>query len=746
MKKNIGIFTIIYVLFQSLCLIDTTGDLIEQPELLNHPSESLTIQEIVKIDNVFWQKNKNNQIFFDFNSIDNPTVNWLKLKLHNSNDFSESFFLEFSFGPLYMAEFFSVMDGKVLEHTVTGHLKTIADYPGYLVGTELSIPPGESRDIYIKASSVGMGNLHMLVNSKSDYANNRWLFMVMGLFFGGSITLVLFNFILFFVTKDTVYIHYVLYQTAAMVFHFLYSGLGYTYLFPEDHLLASKFLVGLLVVTPVLATFFLKGFLQFKISNKDLDRIANIWILVGISLIAIFTFAPLGLSVNLAVAYIFFSCPALCYGIFVTSQKLQTNTFIIAWGGALASIMIASMSHLNLIPVTQLSLHASWLGVFWEALFLSMALGERINNVNLTKQKLSQVLAGESNYSVLNEIYARSLFEKFSVMEKNVTIMFVDIVHFSLVSTRLGSLSTFEKLSDFHATLNTIIVKNNGTIDRSLGDGVLAVFGGESAIDHNHSLDAFQAAIEIQEYAVETKIQLDGKKFPLFFCRIGINRSDVVMGNMGGGGRIDYTVVGSGVNFASRLENACNPHRILLSATVREKLIQGDKPIQLDPINIKVKHHSEFIEAYEFDPFSERRDLIMNTEGQHFNFLNQKPIFERVSLSNPIVIYNEISEFQILDFSLDGFGVSCEKSFGRACTFMASFATIPDIVYEGLKAYSLHEVEVEVRWSRKSKDCYKLGLKLIGLSDGQRKILFNLLKDYQNEALPSEPAPLASND
>ena len=193
--------------------------------------------------------------------------------------------------------------------------------------------------------------------------------------------------------------------------------------------------------------------------------------------------------------------------------------------------------------------------------------------------------------------------------------MFIDIVGFSLTSEKIGSKATYNLLSTYISTLTEMINKYDGLIDRSLGDGLLCYFGDESQKQRsqNHATRAFCAALAIQHNS--TKLIALSRNQPgiLFPVRIGLHSDKVFVGNLGGSSRIDFTMIGNGVNFASRLETAANPFRIMLSEqaiALMDKGVYDQKHLQ--EIYFKIKHKSSFIKAYEFDPFGEdRRELAL---------------------------------------------------------------------------------------------------------------------------------------
>ena len=103
--------------------------------------------------------------------------------------------------------------------------------------------------------------------------------------------------------------------------------------------------------------------------------------------------------------------------------------------------------------------------------------------------------------------------------------------------------------------LSDIILQNNGTIDKYIGDSIVSFFGAPINI-HDHAFKACCSAIRMKEaeYEFNKKHMIDGDIPRELFSRIGINTGRMLVGNMGTAGKLNYTVIGSEVNLASRLE------------------------------------------------------------------------------------------------------------------------------------------------------------------------------------------------
>jgi adenylate cyclase len=135
---------------------------------------------------------------------------------------------------------------------------------------------------------------------------------------------------------------------------------------------------------------------------------------------------------------------------------------------------------------------------------------------------------------------------------RTLTVMFADIAGFTGLSERLGD-RIFPLLSGYLDTMSREVSSHGGTIDKFIGDAVMA-FWGAPAANADHVVDACRAALACQRALRASGVLDDGGR-PLK-VRIGINSGNMLVGNIGSELRLNYTVIGDAVNVASRLEGA----------------------------------------------------------------------------------------------------------------------------------------------------------------------------------------------
>jgi len=173
------------------------------------------------------------------------------------------------------------------------------------------------------------------------------------------------------------------------------------------------------------------------------------------------------------------------------------------------------------------------------------------------------------------------------------TVLFCDIAGFTSLSEKLAPEDVARLLNRYFGEATNIIFAHMGTVDKFIGDAVMA-FWGDPLPDPDQAYHACAAALAIQDRIRALREEAEGEGFPGIEVRIGINAGDVIAGNMGSPDLFNYTVVGETVNVASRLEQAnkdCGT-RILISGSVREKAEGRIATRSLGSIPIRGKRQS----------------------------------------------------------------------------------------------------------------------------------------------------------
>ena len=174
-----------------------------------------------------------------------------------------------------------------------------------------------------------------------------------------------------------------------------------------------------------------------------------------------------------------------------------------------------------------------------------------------------------------------------------ITTLFSDIVGFTKLANTLRVRRVAELLNEYLEAMTDAVFDNGGTIDKFMGDGILAIFGAPEEITPKEQVRRAVAAArqmlrsldKLNQHWQEQGIVGENGPPPLQF-RCGIHQGTAVVGMFGGSKRSDYTAIGPSVNIAARLQEAAEPNCILVSATVADWL-EDDSITKFRPLPLK---------------------------------------------------------------------------------------------------------------------------------------------------------------
>lgn len=160
---------------------------------------------------------------------------------------------------------------------------------------------------------------------------------------------------------------------------------------------------------------------------------------------------------------------------------------------------------------------------------------------------------------------------------KVVTVMFCDIRGFTSYSEGKDPEVVVRRLNEYLTAMTNVIFRNGGTLDKYLGDGLMAIFGAPVYYP-DHIQRAIQTAVEIQHEINELNHRYAADNQPPLNIGVGINTGNALVGNVGSPERMDYTVIGEDVNLASRVEGLTKTFGTLVVISERSLKLLGDQP------------------------------------------------------------------------------------------------------------------------------------------------------------------------
>ena len=178
--------------------------------------------------------------------------------------------------------------------------------------------------------------------------------------------------------------------------------------------------------------------------------------------------------------------------------------------------------------------------------------------------------------------------------EREVTVLFSDLRNFTTMCEALNAHDMLAILNHYFTRMSGIVEAHGGIVDKYVGDALMALFG--APLGNPDDADrAMQTALEMCEALDELNRQWRTQDLPIIGVGIGINTDVVIAGNMGSEVRLNYTVIGDGVNLASRLEGLTKTPeyetRIIVSNTTLAKAKQRYRTRRLGEVAVKGKQN-----------------------------------------------------------------------------------------------------------------------------------------------------------
>ncbi len=374
--------------------------------------------------------------------------------------------------------------------------------------------------------------------------------------------------------------------------------------------------------------------------------------------------------------------------------------------------------------------------------------------------RIEQALGGKIHETSLNQILANQSEFDFVASEQVVTLMFIDIVGFSKASETQSPKEAFSSLKELLGSLTKTVQDHGGIVDKSLGDGLLCYFGyycagmdcntgtcsqrteegqcaqhcSKSKWIHNHAERAVRCAIEIQKSNGIRMNHADQSSRAVYPLRIGINTAAVYIGDVGTNHRVDFTVIGQGVNFAQRLEAACDSNMIMIGPATHDLLsVYARTEWKCMQKMVQIKHHEELTEAYEIDPFEDRPDILQRSIAAYrkFSGANRHDTRWLAPEGHDLKILTDFGMGELQNFSYAGFQIKFSQYIAKGAKINMTIESDDPHIQETFAGMGLVPILIEIRWAKAldSGGCVH-GCMIQNLTEHRQKFLHSTLRNY----------------
>jgi class 3 adenylate cyclase len=184
----------------------------------------------------------------------------------------------------------------------------------------------------------------------------------------------------------------------------------------------------------------------------------------------------------------------------------------------------------------------------------------------LSKELVESIVSGQHSLALGGE-------------RTQVSVVFADIVAFTPLAEKNDPKVVVGLLNDLFSTLTEIVFKHGGTVDKFIGDCIMAVWGAPVP-QPDHAARALAAAEEMMNYLETANVALQKKYGREVRISVGVNSGEAIVGNIGSKKRMEYTVIGDVVNVAARLEAIASPNQVLVGEATQLLVADGDFPLR----------------------------------------------------------------------------------------------------------------------------------------------------------------------
>jgi diguanylate cyclase (GGDEF)-like protein len=365
---------------------------------------------------------------------------WLRFTLSNPGDHDYQALLREDYPLIDYLDLWAEHDDGTWRSTATGDRTPFSTreftHRDFLF--ELTVPPHSQRTYYVRGATDGALDMslklyspHALIGTLSEEQ------LAYGMYYGGFIVLVLYNFFIFLIARDRAFFYYLLYASSYGLYFAIHNGLAFEFFWPDSPAWGNQALLVMLALTLIFGLQFTRTFLDTTGIARRLDRIA-----VGMQVLAF-----VGFVASFFVAYGVLILPLALLTVFVTIMIITLGTvgllkgyeparyFMIAWGMLLVGVLAYMLKVFGLLPHNMLTQNGFQFGSLMEMVLLSLALASRLRD--LRRQSRTDTLTKVPNRRFFDE-HVTNEFDRARRSQSALSLLVVDIDHFKQFNDRHG--------------------------------------------------------------------------------------------------------------------------------------------------------------------------------------------------------------------------------------------------------------------------------------------------------------------
>lgn len=425
--------------FLLLFFLTAFGDEIRFLEDKNHSYNETNISQAQTFQP--YLKNNSNFGFSD-------ATFWLHVKLENFTQRRSKKILSFSYPLLDSVTLYEKQDKALVEIEKKGNMIPNQDFSKIEPNLSFSLQTkaNSNSEYYLKISSQAPMNLSANLYTQEAFVNHRIIwFGSMMFYLGAAVIILLYNMMLYFFIRSTVYLYYVLFHTSFLFLVLTLNGFAFRFIFAQIPQIATVIVPLMIVVSALLQMVFFYKLLEMGIYNRKTRKV--IQMIIGYSLIVLammwfFSFRDrillantvsiLGVVVPLVVAF-------YCW---LRYNNIGAKFYAIAWLFVTTGIMIEHMKNIGMVDINIFTVNAMQLGALIELFMLSLVLAYRFNNLQNKNQELTGLVVTDSLTKLKNRRYfyerTQTILATLERKSEEYSLVMIDIDHFKNINDTYG--------------------------------------------------------------------------------------------------------------------------------------------------------------------------------------------------------------------------------------------------------------------------------------------------------------------
>jgi class 3 adenylate cyclase len=442
------------------------------------------------------------------------------------------------------------------------------------VNFSLMVPPGGATLVVRAATSdpffIGME----LLDRKTFEQLTASEALYFGLLYGGLLSLLLFNLMLFLSSREKTYLAYCAWLVAFLVMHATYNGHTFRWVLPDSPLLYTWFSSFAIYAYSLSGLVFAIVFLDLK--NK-LPAVHTWTLRLVYALVFSLFVTTLGgyqAHVISAIAWVVvFGLTAFTLG-WVSLQRRNKAAVLYLCGssaGLLGSTFTA-LTVMSVLPYSELTFRAVDIGILIDAIMLSLALSARIAQV----QRLERLRRFFSP-AVADKLLSASSQELYQPRHREIVVLFLDLRGYTAFTEQHGADEVMRILGEFHSAMGKLVINHEATLERFAGDGMMIFFNDPVEVP-DPAKRAVVMAMQMQDEFLKLNDTWMQRGYGLAMG-IGIAQGMATIGAIGFEGRRDYAAIGRVTNLAARLCAEAHAGQILVCSVVSAH-IEHEVPVK----------------------------------------------------------------------------------------------------------------------------------------------------------------------